>query len=573
MHLSIRNITFAYSHSPKTGFCATHMETIYDFPESTQDLSDDTFQDPTSDSVILLIDFQERMFDLMPLSDKKLSYIQSTISLAVELYRAKIISSPNDQMGIVLYGTKSSSNPNSFDHIHVLHNLQQPNPETINQLKQLIDPDPEVNSFLDIVEELGYVSDPQQVKFNECLWTCSSMFGKCTKKNSHKRIFLFTCDDNPNRSDSSLQQQSILKMKDLEEMGIETHIFALSPVFRPELFYERLLSVSPSSELISGPDSLESFRSLKERVYVRFHRKRTLTSIKSYLGENTFAFKVYCLIHPNTISGHTLIDAKTNGKVSVSSNYLCERTGRFLESSEIQKNVKFGKESVPLSENDLKLIRNISDFKPGLTFLGFKNISGLKQWYNVKPSYFMYPDDEQVVGSCVLTKTLIEELAFQNKYALGWFSSRPNTMPTIFAMLPQLEELDNDGFITQPYGFNCIAMPYAEDIRKISLPLSYRPDFELIRKTKAMIDSLSLKEYSHEFFENPTLQRHFAALQAMALNEDFPEVVDYTLPNEEQLSKYHDILQEIQHELSPNCISQDEEQSAPKKRKTLDMKH
>lgn len=54
-----------------------------------------------------------------------------------------------------------------------------------------------------------------------------------------------------------------------------------------------------------------------------------------------------------------------------------------------------------------------------------------------------------------------------------------------------------------------------------------------------MVTKLTLQDaFNPDNYENPSLQRHYAYLQALALDEDKPEpVVDLTLPNNEMIEK------------------------------------
>lgn len=48
--------------------------------------------------------------------------------------------------------------------------------------------------------------------------------------------------------------------------------------------------------------------------------------------------------------------------------------------------------------------------KPGLTLIGFKPRKLIKPYHNLRPSYFLYPDEDHVVGSIQFFDALIDEL-------------------------------------------------------------------------------------------------------------------------------------------------------------------
>lgn len=59
----------------------------------------------------------------------------------------------------------------------------------------------------------------------------------------HKRIFLFTNDDDPNANNEHLRNQSIQRAKDLAELGIDIELFSMNKAtqnFNPMKFYQVL---------------------------------------------------------------------------------------------------------------------------------------------------------------------------------------------------------------------------------------------------------------------------------------------------------------------------------------------
>jgi len=103
--------------------------------------------------------------------------------------------------------------------------------------------------------------------------------------------------------------------------------------------------------------------------------------------------------------------------------------------------------------------------EPGMKLMGFKSRDSLKMYHNIRPSYFIYPDEGKVKGSGQLSSALINSLIKKNKYAHVKFVAREGASMRFAALLPQAEEVnEEDGFVTPP-GFHVIFLPYAEDIR------------------------------------------------------------------------------------------------------------
>lgn len=82
------------------------------------------------------------------------------------------------------------------------------------------------------------------------------------------------------------------------------------------------------------------------------------------------------------------------------------------------------KEKIKITKNDMNKIKSLE--KPGLSLIGFKPKSYIKPYHNLRPSYFLYPDEEHVGGSSQFFDALIEELSEQNKVAIVKITPRQN---------------------------------------------------------------------------------------------------------------------------------------------------
>ena len=115
------------------------------------------------------------------------------------------------------------------------------------------------------------------------------------------------------------------------------------------------------------------------------------------------------------------------------------------------------------TEDERKQIRSFGE--PVLRILGFKPISALRFWENLRPSYFIYPSDATVTGSTRTFASLHKKLLKDNLMGLGWLIPRRNQTPMFTAIIPQEEELDEKDTQITPPGMHCIALPFLDDIR------------------------------------------------------------------------------------------------------------
>ena len=218
----------------------------------------------------------------------------------------------------------------------------------------------------------------------------------------------------------------------------------------------------------------------------------------------------------------------------------------------IRTHFELGKEKINFGKQDVEDIKKFDE--PGLKLMGFKPKNKIKHYYNFKSSYFIYPDDERITGSSQLADALIKQLIAKDKVAIVRFVPRRTSMVRFCALVPQAEAYDADNFQTPP-GFNLIFLPYADDIRKPDtvIPIK-KPDVnrEQITNAKLLVKALTF-DFDSRNFENPKIQNFFSNLQAIALGEDQPEVVEDSLePDEEGIKKYAEVIENFKFSVFGN---------------------
>ena len=103
-------------------------------------------------------------------------------------------------------------------------------------------------------------------------------------------------------------------------------------------------------------------------------------------------------------------------------------------------------------------------------------------------------------------------------------------------MIPQKEQYDPEDHYQTPPGFNMIVLPYADDIVNFAgnktTVKPQRLSSELVQVTKLLINNLTVHDFDFRDFENPSLQKFYAHLQAHALNEpNVEEREDLLMPD------------------------------------------
>ena len=209
---------------------------------------------------------------------------------------------------------------------------------------------------------------------------------------------------------------------------------------------------------------------------------------------------------------------------------------------------------------------------PGIKLMGFKSLESIKPYHNIRESYFIYPEEGNQ-GASQVCDALIKSLASKNKVAIVKFIPREGANIRFFALVPQRESFDEDYFQTPP-GFNLIFLPYADEIRSNEDILQKssggnnieenQPSEEQLNLAKKIIKKMNI-EFDSRNFENPTIQKFYATLQTLALNEgEIEEVQDYIQPDDTQLKK---VLNGLDEEFNQTFLGKSERQIVRKETK------
>jgi hypothetical protein len=283
-------------------------------------------------------------------SAPQMTQFQMVLSVVLHSIRNKIISTPDDFVGLVFFGSRESQNPNGFPHIYIHTPLQNLTAGAIRKMDALMDQD-EFDAMIGSLTE-DQVLKGGKVEMDKILWICSSMFTEAAAANCHKRIIVLTNNDTPfNTQDRQSKMRAIQKGKDLRDLDIAIDLIAVakkpdevtgSPkVFNPLLFFSDIY-IFDSDE---SPDQLAAvFRSkmsdLKEQLFKKSMKKRSLGSVPLQLGAGVqLGVKLYCMIRETKKESAVYLDSETNEKLDVQTRFLDASTGAVLQTHEMQKSV------------------------------------------------------------------------------------------------------------------------------------------------------------------------------------------------------------------------------------------
>ena len=512
---------------------------------------------PSKDCILFLIDCSPSMFNIVQNFDNsKTTPLSSILNITENFLKTKIISSQNDLFGIILFNTSKTNNEMNFEGVNVLFKIEAPNAFNIKKIKMLSEKcDPEINQekYKSELNELfsPIENNPQKINFlNNALWIAQSLLKNYEKKNFKRRIFLFTDNDDPitNPQEKNI---CIQRAKDMNDSDINIELFPMNfnnKPFNLNNFYSQIIPANSIDDIDGGNDNILSIeqcsdrlRELNKRIRQKEIKKRTLGKVPFYFTNNTRIYmNVYSCIKKSNKGRVFNVDAKTNKLLKTATSIICKDTGSELYPEQVGTYHLYGNKKVPFTKEEMGKIKFLEE--PGIKLLGFKSIERIKPYYNIRESYFIYPNEVYSNGSGKLIDALIKQMANKNKCAIVKFVGREGSVVKLCALFPQLEKFDEDYFQTPP-GLNMIILPWADDIRSNSDIMAKFPkeipniSLEESELAKKIIKKMNIS-FDCRAFENYELQKFYASLQALALEEQDEEKVEDTLqPNNEGLEK------------------------------------
>ena len=493
--------------------------------------------------------------------EEKTTPLTSILKVTENFLKTKIISSEKDPFGIVLFNTLISVNEMNLDGVNNIIPVHPPNAMTIQKIKEMYhkcNPDTNKDTYAKELNDLFTPNEDINKNYiNNALWVCHSLLKGYDKKVYKRRVFLFTDNDDPIKNDSQEKNIVLQRAKDMNESDIIIEIFPMN--FRDKFnlanFYALIIPTNSDDDINSGGDNIitieqcvDRLKEISKRIRQKEMKKRNLTKCPFHLTGNS---KIYMNIYSNLKKATTgriyNIDAKTNKILKSVTSMKCKDTGDELYPEQIGNYLLYGTKKVIFSKEEMKKVKVMEE--PGMTLLGFKSIDSIKPYYNIRESYFIYPNESYSNGAGKLMDALIKQLSNKKKCAIVKFVAREGSLVRFCALLPQLERYDEDYFQTPP-GFNMVVLPWADDLRSNSDILSKCPkDIPYISDKQSELARKIIKKMNISFdcrsFENFELQKFYATLQALALGEGNIEKIDDTIqPHDEGLKKVLDGIDE-----------------------------
>jgi ATP-dependent DNA helicase 2 subunit 1 len=522
------------------------------------------------DAVLFAIDVSQSMLQKPKDVDSKkpdasLSPTLAALKCAYALMQQRIISNPNDMMGILLFGTtkskfqigdqESGMTGLQYPHCYLLTDLDVPAAADVKQLRTLVEDEEEAAALLQASQE--------EVSMANVLFCANQIFTTKAPNFSSRRLFLVTDNDCPHASNREARNSAAVRAKDLYDLGVTIELFPISHpnrgfTFDRSKFYNDIvysltpedpdapapltLDIKPANS--NGKDGISLLQSLLSSVQSRSTPRRALFSnVPFEIGPGLkISVKGYILMkkqEPRRTSYVYLPPDSEKAQIAIGSTTLmAEDTARSVEKVEVRKAYKFGGETISFSLEELAKIKSFGD--PVLRIIGFKPLAALPTWAGVKQSTFIYPSEEDFVGSTRVFAALHAKLLKDQKMGVAWFIARRNAAPVLVAVIPGAEVRNEEGEQTMPPGLWLKHLPFADDIREAPETSIVRAPDSVVDAMRVIVQQLQLPKGAYDPFKypNPSLQWFYKILQALALEEDLPEQPDdKTMPKFKQIHK------------------------------------
>lgn len=520
------------------------------------------------DSVIFLVDALSQNFT-------------EVFKIAEFFLKTKIVSNENDLFSFIIYNSNTTSNFSNFEGVNKLISMSAPDAKMIRELK---------SAYLslkdqEIQEKIHLFSSDRDNSLNEALWVAQNEFSQLKSSvKLIKRIFLFTSRDNPMTKESynkaieniinnnekakefllsklskskginansinglnnlsfiydhnQERLKTIQRAKDLIESDIVIELFPISEEFKIDNFYCDIVSFNNEEDeqtikaMFSSVNIKERIRDITKRIRKKDIKKRTLGKLSFTITKDlNFEVNFYTNIAKATKTKTGKVDSETNKQLYTFTRTIDKETSEVLYKKQISSYQQYGKIKIDFTAEDMSKIK--SSETPGITLLGFKSRKLIKDFHNVRTSYFIYPNEYYSAGASRIFSSMINQLVVKDKVAIVKFVPREGSIVRICALFPQKEKFDEDYFQTPP-GFNLIALPFADEIRKNEDILAKVKDYNATIKKKKVIPNITdvkvfielmkklyIKNFNSRNFENYYLQKFFAVIESVALQEE-----------------------------------------------------
>lgn len=382
------------------------------------------------------------------------------------------------------------------------------------------------DDFDDFPTKYGHSED---CNLSDIFWFCSKLFTRCGYQMRATSIVLFTDNPLPHPKDSHEYRQLVLKANDLQQAEVLVSLMPMSTDFDCNLFYRQFLCVVLDEDYdhFQAPTYEGNIAQLTKRIYRRDFRKKANSKVVFQIGdEYKFGVALYSMARWVNKPSKLLMDRDTDELIIKKRVYvqMSEEGGtKVMGPGDQRKSIEFAGEKIFFTTDEHSRMHSV--VPKGLKLLGFKPIDTIQPEYFLNPCLFMFPNEEQFVGSTNVFAALWSRCLARGQAMIAVMVQRYKSTPMYVALVPQ----ENDDL--RKNGFRVIFLPYKDDQRSLDVYTKEAPpvvedDKEVLRK---MIKRIKFK-FNPSYFENPDLKQFYNNIESIVYKAEEVTLKDQTIP-------------------------------------------
>ncbi|KAG1676939.1 hypothetical protein FOA52_014815 [Chlamydomonas sp. UWO 241] len=520
---------------------------------------------------VMLVDASEPMFEEFPFQHADttnadgsqappFSYFAYAMRVVNTLMKSRVFADQDDEIALLFYNTGVAKNDSKFENVYTFLGLDRTDAARIKAVDELTDEAARTTMTAGAVGAY-----PQGLRYG--LWGASMLLQNKSKAN--KTVMLLTRDHDPCGGNAIARTLTLNRAAELRNSKIQLQLMplpAIGELFDLKTFWQELILCArdggdeedSQAEVVSEYGFLEEMSKQPSTAeygeYIercmsglsvmnrrKQHKLRAIAKIRWRLLDGlAISVHLFNLVQKAEVPKSVNVHKVTNALLRPETRQVRSETGAMLTKQDIVTVFKRPKanegfpEHVLMSRALVNAVKGTSDV--GLTLLGFKARSLLRDHHGAGSSSFLRPSEEEVKGSVTAFKALLDAMVREGKVAICCFRSGANIAARLVALIPQLEAKDVVGVTIIPDGMHMIRLPFSDDIRAperdpgIIGTQIFPANAEQIDAAAALIDKLTMKadeNYKTPVFDvwstsNPALQRAHLAIECKAMGEALP---------------------------------------------------
>nr|AMA21728.1 putative Ku70 [Schmidtea mediterranea] len=508
------------------------MEWTYNFEiDDNEDIEAEFKEDNLPRGIIFLIDCVKLLFEetVSVSENENKTWFEAIINGILSVVKNKAMTSNKDNVSI------KSNQDVIMKNVLVFQELDTPNLTDVQKLMEL-------QSITKDAFDSKY-GFAEECSLYHALWCCQRLFMTRKSKLANKQIVFFTNDDDPCNNQGDIQKSLLVKFRDVKQNNIKIEIIPIGDEnnFTVDKFYKMILVSETGDSLdncVEISKTSSRFDELMTRIRHKQYPKRVTNRIPWFLGSESLSIGVslYNLVKKTPSLAYVPLDRRTNTEVHKKRTQVLKESGQLLMPFDMKYGIKIHGKYICFEKEEINKMRSIVGI--GIHLIGFKPLKYLKSYYQIRSAQFLYPDDSSIEGSTNLFAALLKRCYERNLFALCAYVPRKSSRLQLVGLVPQMEKYSDVKIQIRPPGFSVIFLPFADDIRKLDLPLSNEVSDQDREMGEELIKSLFVG-YEPETILNPALQKQLTYLEAIALDLEIPDKIeDNTVLNNDEINEH-----------------------------------